>query len=44
MAAALRRFAPHGSFAEPPEWIFTPQPLLRNPQAFRPRSSRGPAD
>ena len=36
MAAALRRFAPHGSFAEPPQWIFTPQPLLRNPQAFRP--------
>ncbi len=36
VAAALRRFAPYGSFAEPPEWIFTPQPLLRTPQAFRP--------
>ena len=33
---ALRRFAPYGSFEQPPEWIFTPQPLLRNPQAFHP--------
>ncbi len=36
VASALRRFAPYGTFEQPPEWIFTPQPLLRNPQAFRP--------
>ncbi len=36
IGSALRRFAPYGNFVEPPEWFFTPQPLLRNPQAFRP--------
>ncbi len=35
VAAAQRRFRPYGSFAEPPQWIFTPNPVLRNPLAFR---------
>lgn len=34
IARALRRFAPYGRFTEPPEWLFTPAPVLRNPGAF----------
>jgi hypothetical protein len=35
VAATLRRFDTHGSFLDAPEWLYTPRPVLRNPQAFR---------
>ncbi len=35
VAATLRRFETHGSFLDAPEWLYTPRPVLRNPQAFR---------